>query len=293
MDGTHVLASETAGDLLRTWRRRRRMSQLDLACEADLSPTFLRYLEAGRATADATTLLQIAKCLGLPPRTRTAMLAAAGHPPSFPQHDLAAPDVVDPRAGLEAALAAHDPNPALAIDRYWRVLAANKAVATLVAGVEPLILRQPVNLLRLFLHPAGLSSRIINLPEWRAHLIARLQRDVERVRDGELAELLAEVRDYPCADWGPPTADRYDGGATLRVVTIDGTLSFAAATTMFGTAADASLSIESFVAADAETTALLQCGPALGRPDRAGPPSRVRLGRISGARSLQAKSPGV
>ncbi len=183
------------------------------------------------------------------------MLASAGNAP-----DIAPPATANP----EAEIAAHDPNPALAIDRNWCVVAANKAVATLVAGVEPLILRPPVNLLRLFLHPAGLSSRIINLAEWQAHLTARLRRDVAQWQDSGLADLLAELQEYPCAEWGALETGCRDGAVMLRVVTIDGTLSFFAAATGFGRPPDPTVSIESFVAADAETTALLQCGPAPG-----------------------------
>ncbi|MFL5257856.1 MAG: helix-turn-helix domain-containing protein [Rhodopila sp.] len=163
--GYNMFATETAGELLRTWRRRRRMTQLDVASEAELSASFLRHLEAGRVAADAETLLQIAKCLRLPLRARNAMLAAAGHPPPFPQHGFDTPSMQAARTAVDALLEAHVPHPALAIDRHWQVLAANSAVATLVAGVEPLILRPRFNLLRLFLHPAGLASRTVNLTQ--------------------------------------------------------------------------------------------------------------------------------
>jgi len=243
------------------------MTQLDLATEVNLSPVFLRHLERGKTSADAATLLQIAECLRLPPATRAAMLAAAGHTP-FPRG--AGPAAAaDGAAGLEAALAAHDPHPALAIDRTWRVVAANQALATLVAGVEPLILRPPVNLVRLFLHPAGLSSRIINLAEWQAHLTARLRRDVAREQDGGLAELLAELRDYPCAGWGALETACRDGAVALFVVTIDGTLSFRAASTGFGRTPIPGLSIETFEAADTETENLLR---------RAQAPEKLDLG---------------
>lgn len=262
-----MFATETAGELLRTWRRRRRMTQVDVACEADLSPAYVRHLEAGSAEADANTLLQIAECLGLPLRARNAMLTAAGHPPYFPQHGFETPSMQVARNAVQSFLNAQGPFPALAIDRHWRMLASNHAIKALVAGVEPLILRPPVNVLRLFLHPAGLAPRIVNLGQWRDHLTARLQQDIGQYRDPELVDLLEEVRDYPCPDYTCPDweAGADDAAAPLRIVTIDGTLSFIAATTRFGMVKDVTLSevsIETFLAADAATAAFLRHGAA-------------------------------
>ncbi len=251
-----MFATETAGDLLRSWRRRRGKTHLDVACEADLPTAYLRHLEAGKVTADADTLLHIAECLRLPLRARNAMLVAAGHPPPFPQHGFDTPSMKAAREAVDALLAAHDRNPAVAIDRRWRVLASNSGFSALVAGVEPLILRPPFNLLRLFLHPAGLSIRTVNLAQWRAYLIARLYREVEQDRDPGLAELLDEVQDYPCPDWLMQRPQVDEIAVPLQVATVDGTLTFITATTRFDSAVDVTLSeitIESFLPADRET----------------------------------------
>ena len=204
------------------------------------------------------------------------MLVAAGHPPPFPQHGFDTPSMAVARGSVEAMLAAHDPNPAMTIDRHWRVLSANKAVATLVAGVEPLILRPPVNLLRLFLHPAGLSTRIINLRQWRNHLIARLQREIDQDRDPGLIDLLEEVRDYPAPTGVCSGRGRRRVPCPLQIATIDGTLSFIAATTRFTMAMDVTLSeisIESFLAGrrrDRGAAAVRQ--PNASQPARPAPP---------------------
>ena len=238
------------------------MSQVDVACEADLTTSFVRHLEAGTITPDADTLLQIAECLRLPLRARNAMLTAAGHPPPFPQHGFETPSLAPARDVVETVLAAMDPSPAIAIDRHWRVLASNLAVPALTAGVvEPLILRPPVNLMRLFLHPAGLATRIVNLAQWRDHMTARLQRDVEEDRDPGLADLLEEVRDYPCPPWLPDDGSDSGVAVPLRLATLGGTLSFIVATTRFAHPMDVTVSeiaIETFLPADAETAAHLR-----------------------------------
>lgn len=264
MDEEPVCVTESAGELLRTWRRRRRMTQLDVACEADLSTAYVRHLETGKATADADTLLQLAECLRLPLRVRNAMLVAGGHPPAFPLHGFEAPSLRVARDAVHALLHAQEPYPAFAIDRHWRMLASNQGVKALVAGVEPLILRPPVNVLRLFLHPAGLAPRIVNLAQWRDHLTARLQRAIDQDRDPALVDLLEEVRDYPCLAGGFDVAENTDPVSPLRVVTIDGTLSFIAASTRLDMVRDVTLSemcIETFVPADADTAAFLRRHP--------------------------------
>lgn len=192
------------------------------------------------------------------------MLAAAGYAPVFQERDFNEPALELVRRNVEAVLAAHDPHPAMAIDRHWRMLAANKAVAHLVAGAEPMLLRPPVNVLRLCLHPAGLAPRIVNLSQWRAHVIARLRRQIDASGDGALMDLLEEIRDYPsprpsgCAR----EAVEQDMVATpLRLATIDGVLSFLGTTTLFGTPVDITLSelvIEAFLPADARTADILQ-----------------------------------
>ncbi len=192
------------------------------------------------------------------------MLTAAGYAPAFRERDFNEPALDLVRRNVEVVLSAHDPNPAMAVDRHWVMLAANQAVAHLVSGAEPMLLRPPVNMLRLCLHPAGLASRIVNLAQWRAHIIARLRRQIDLSGDGVLVDLLEEIRDYPCPRVaGSRTADEdRDMVATpFRLATIDGVLSFLGTTTLFGTPVDITLSelaIETFLPADLHTAEIMR-----------------------------------
>jgi len=257
-------AEQPLGALLREWRRRRRMSQLELACDADISTKHLSFLETGRSRPSRQMLLHIAACLDVPLRERNVLLDAAGFTPAFQQRRLEEPALDLVRRNIEVVLAAHDPNPAMAVDRHWTLISANRAVAHLVAGAEPSLLRQPVNMLRLCLHPAGLASRIVNLAQWRAHVIARLRRQIDLSGDAILMELLEEIRDYP----SPRNSrscyfeDHHDRIAIpFQLATINGTLSFFSTTTQFGTPMDITLSeltIEAFMPADMETAAIMR-----------------------------------
>jgi transcriptional regulator with XRE-family HTH domain len=235
------------------------MSQLDLACDADISTKHLSFLETGRSRPSRQMLLHLAACLDVPLRDRNVLLGAAGFAPVFRERSFNEPALDLVRRNVEIVLGAYDPNPALAVDRHWTMLAANRAVAHLVAGAEPTLLRPPVNVLRLSLHPAGLASRIVNLAEWRAHVIARLRRQIDVTGDAVLMDLLEELRDYPCPR-GPGSPGPQDEGGMIaipfRLATIDGILSFFSTTTMFGTPVDitvSELAIEAFLPADAET----------------------------------------
>ncbi len=191
------------------------------------------------------------------------MLAAAGYAPVFQERDFNEPALDLVRRNIEVVLAAHDPNPAMAVDRHWVMLAANRAVAHLVSGAEPMLLRPPVNMLRLCLHPAGLAPRIVNLTQWRAHVIARLRRQIDTSGDAKLVDLLEEIRDYP--NPRPVSAREYDESDMIatpfRLATIDGVLSFLGTTTSFGTPIDitvSELSIEAFLPADARTAEVMR-----------------------------------
>jgi hypothetical protein len=199
----------------------------------------------------------------VPLRDRNVMLGAAGFAPVFQERSFSEPALGLIRRNVEIVLGAHDPNPALAVDRHWTMLAANRAVAHLVAGADPTLLRPPVNVLRLSLHPAGLASRIVNLAQWRAHVIARLRRQIDVTGDAVLTDLLEELRDYPSPRGaGPPPED--DGGMIaipFRLATIEGVLSFFSTTTLFGTPVDitvSELAIEAFLPADAETMEIMR-----------------------------------
>ena len=143
------------GDLLREWRGRRRMSQLDLACEADISTRHLSFVETGRAQPSREMILHLAERLEVPLRERNALLVAAGYAPVFPERELADPALSAARRAVDLVLSGHEPFPALAIDRHWTLVASNRAVTPLLAGVGPELLRPPVNVLRLSLHPLG------------------------------------------------------------------------------------------------------------------------------------------
>ncbi|HWS56137.1 MAG TPA: helix-turn-helix transcriptional regulator [Pyrinomonadaceae bacterium] len=254
------------GDLLREWRRRRRMSQLDLAVEADISTRHLSFVETGRARPSREMVVRLAEQLEVPLRERNLLLVAAGYAPVFPERPLEDPALRTAREAVRLVLAGHEPYPAIAIDRHWTLAAANRTVAPLLAGSDPALLRPPVNVLRLSLHPAGLAPRIANFEEWRAHLLARLRRQVELTADASLGGLLKELAGYPPPGGGPharPPADPAYGGVVIpfQLATDAGTLSFISTTTVFGTPVDVTLSelaIESFFPADAATAEALR-----------------------------------
>jgi len=168
--------AQPVGDLLREWRQRRRMSQLDLASEAEISTRHLSFLETGRAQPSRDMVLHLAEQLEVPLRERNVLLVAAGFAPVFAERSLEDPALQSARKAVDLVLAGHEPYPALAVDRHWTLIAANGAVGRIIGGADASLLQPPVNVLRLSLHPKGLAPRIVNLPEWRAHLLARLRR---------------------------------------------------------------------------------------------------------------------
>lgn len=259
-------ASQSVGILLRDWRRRRRMSQTDLALHAEMTATQLRFLESGRAQPSRRTLLRLAGHLDIPLHERNTLLTAAGFPAAYRQRSYFETALDLARHNVETMLAAHQPNPALAVDRHWMILSANPAFCRLVAGVDPVLLRAPGNLLRLVLHPAGLAPRIVNLAEWRGSLLTRLRRRIEACDDPALHDLLDELLDYPCPPDSLPEDLATEPASTLvavplRLATIEGELTFHNTTTIFGMPMDitvAELSVEAFLPADVGTAALLR-----------------------------------
>lgn len=254
------------GDHLRDWRRRRRLSQLDLACEADISTRHLSFIETGRSRPSRDMVLHLAERLEVPLRERNTLLVAAGFAPAYPVRPLDDPALALARRAVERVIEAHAPNPALAVDRHWQLVAANAAVPLLLDGVSPALLQPPVNVLRLGLHPDGLAPRIVNYGEWRGHLLERLQRQVDSAGDPVLVELLAELRAYPAppariATLAPPEEAHPDVVVPFRLATASGILSFLSTTTVFGTPVDVTLSelaVESFFPADAATAEALR-----------------------------------
>jgi transcriptional regulator with XRE-family HTH domain len=250
------------GELLREWRQRRRLSQLDLALDAEISTRHLSFLETGRSSPSRDMLLRLAEQLDVPLRERNALLVAAGFAPVFSERRLDDPALHPARQAMDLVLAAHDPFPALAVDRHWTMVAANPAVAPLMAGVAPALLNPPVNVMRVALHPDGLAPRTANLWEWRGHLLARLRRQVELSADAKLAELLHELTAYPATPPRRPTRPAEEAIVLpLQLQTEWGLLSLVSTTTVFGTPVDvtvAELALETFFPADAATAAVLR-----------------------------------
>jgi transcriptional regulator with XRE-family HTH domain len=258
---TTAARQHDVGGLLREWRRRRRLSQLDLACEADISTRHLSFLETGRARPSREMVLHLAERLDVPLRERNVLLVAAGFAPTYPERPLEDPALDAARRAVELVLTGHEPYPALAVDRHWTLVAANRAVAPLLAGVDASLLRAPVNVMRLTMHPAGLAPRVANYGQWRAHLLERLRRQVDVAGDAALAELLEELTGYPVPEGPEIPGIRIDPAISnvvvpFQVATDAGLLSFFSTTTIFGTPVDVTLSelaVESFFPADAAT----------------------------------------
>jgi len=259
---TTVRFAEPLGDLLRQWRRHRGISQLDLASRAEVSARHLSFVENGRAEPSREIVLRLAEALELALRERNQLLLAAGYAPVFRQAGLDAPHLAAVRGMLRQVMTAHAPYPAVVLDRYWNRVEANRPAMLFRVGAAPHLLEEPVNLMRLALHPDGLAPLIVNLGEWRAHLLHRLARQVTLTADPQLAELQAELTGYPC-DQPEPELELPGPGdiaVQLRLRHRGGVLSFFSTVSTFGTPLDvtvAELVIESFFPADPETTAVL------------------------------------
>ncbi|SDQ96468.1 transcriptional regulator, XRE family [Rhizobiales bacterium GAS191] len=264
-----IRTARPVGDHLREWRQRRRLSQLDLALEAEISTRHLSFLETGRSTPSREMVLHLAEQLDIPLRERNVLLNAAGYAPVFLERPISDPALQAAYQAVDLVLKGHEPYPALAVDRHWNSVATNSAVAPLMAGADPALLQGQINVLRLSLHPKGIASRIANLPEWRAHLLARLRRQIELTADPDLAELMQELLDYPVPHEDRAAKREPDGehGSVVvpfQLITENGILSFFSTTTVFGTPVDITLSelaLECFYPTDQATTeALLRLG---------------------------------
>lgn len=253
-----VTSMPTVGALLRDWRQRRRISQLDLALQAGVSARHVSFVETGRSQPSAEMVLHLAEELAVPLRNRNHLLLAAGYAPVYGQRRLEEPEMGPVREALESVLRGHEPYPAVVIDRHWGMVAANSAVSLLTEGVAAELLDPPVNVLRLSLHPAGLAPRIVNLAQWRAHLLDRLGRQAVSTGDPALGALYDELSVLPGGGdaLGPHDLAAGDIAVPLRLRAGGGELSFISTLTTFGTAIDvtvAELSIESFFPADGAT----------------------------------------
>lgn len=187
------------GPLLREWRGRRRLSQMELALEAGISTRHLSFVETGRSVPGRETLLKVLGKLDVPFREQNRLLLAGGYAPAFPERSLEDPGLRPVREALEQVLADHEPHPAVVVDRAWNLVAANSAMRSLADGatIDPALLEPPVNILRLGLHPGGLAPLIINLSQWRTHWCRRLEGQIDATGDSHLVALLDEIAGYP------------------------------------------------------------------------------------------------
>ena len=254
-----VLANPPFGSIMKTWRHRRRLSQLDLALQADVSARHVSFIETGRSVPSRAMVLRLARALDIPAREQNQLLLAAGLAPAYSERGLDDPGMSAVRLGVERVLAAYGPYPCLAVDRHWNVLQVNNGAAVLMDGVAAHLLAEP-NALRISLHPDGLAPRIRNLAQWRHHVIGRLRRETAVSGSPQSAELLAEIESYPGGQ--AETADLGGVVVPLELTTPDGTvLTFLSTVTTFGTALDltaAELSIEAFLPADDLTAEALR-----------------------------------
>lgn len=260
-----LTAPPPVGRLLREWRERRRLSQLDLAIQSDISTRHLSFVETGRSRPTAQMILRLTEQLEVPLRERNQVLLAGGYAPAYPQHGFDEPELASVRAALRQVLRGHEPYPALVMDRWWDMLEGNAMIAVLAAGCAPHLLVPPVNVLRLTLHPDGMAPRIRNLGQWRAHLLEQVHRRAAQTGDTRLRELEDELRGYP----GDASAEVAPADVVLPLqLQVDAQeLSMFSIEARVGTATDVTvdeLSIETFYPADDETArALRELG---GRP---------------------------
>lgn len=259
----NAVESKRIGELLREWRGRRRLSQLDLALDAGISTKHLSFIETGRTRPSRDMVLHLAEQLAVPLRERNVLLTSAGFAAVFPEHSLNDEALQAARQTIDLILQGHEPNPSLVIDRHWNLITANRSVGLLLKNVDASLLQPPVNVLRLGLHPEGLAPQTINFAEWRAHLLERLRRQIEITADAVLLELERELKSFPT-----PKGSPYNGMVDASKIAIpfrlrvdDGELSFISTSTIFGTPIDitlAELAIESFFPANQATAQWLK-----------------------------------
>ncbi|MGW7665341.1 helix-turn-helix domain-containing protein [Streptomyces sp. NPDC054756] len=263
--GPAAPADRGVGPLLRAWREQRRVSQLELALRAGSSARHISFVETGRSRPSEEMVLRLAEHLDVPVRERNALLLAAGYAPRYPETPLDDPALDALRAGMERLIQGYEPYPALVVDALYDVHAANRGVLMLLDGVPGHLLEPPLNAMRLTLHPEGLAPRIVNLPEWRGHLLAQMERQIALRRSEPLRRLYEEVAAYPVPE-GPPgeqaPADPVAYFALpMRIAHEGRVLSFTSSIATFNTPMDvtvAELAIETLLPADPATLKYLQ-----------------------------------
>lgn len=268
---TTVALGTGVGPLLRGWRERRRVSQLELALRADSSARHISFVETGRSRPSEEMVLRLAEHLDVPVRERNALLLAAGYAPRYAETPVDAPALGALREGIDRLLRGYEPYPALVVDGAYTVVAANSGITMLLDGVPDHLLTGPLNAMRLTLHPEGLAPRIRNLPEWRGHLLEQMERQIALARSDSLRRLYDEVAAYPLPERADGDRDDPGPGGTsapypyfalpLRIEHRGRVLSFVSSISTFNTPLDvtvAELAIETFLPADAETVAHLR-----------------------------------
>lgn len=265
MDTRRHDSTIAAGDRLRRWRERRHLSQLALALQADVSARHLSFVETGRAQPGRELILRLADELEIPLRERNALLMVAGFAPVFESRDFDDPAFDSIRAIVDLTLERHKPFPAYLIDRHWNVKRSNAAVPELYEGIDATLMRAPINVIRLILHPDGMAPRVLNYATWRSHFVAQLRRQIEMTADPHLEFLLREALSYPARDDDCP---QWAGGPAVPLIvqTRLGQLSFIGATTVFGSPADVTLeevALEVMHPADAVTDAAVRAASEL------------------------------
>lgn len=260
-------STPTVGALLRAWRQRRGISQLELAGRADSSSRHISFVETGRSRPSEELVLRLADRLDVPVRERNALLLAAGYAPRYAQTALDDPAMETLREGIQQLLTGYEPYPALVVDAVYDLVAANRGVLMLLEGLPDHLLAPPLNAMRLTLHPEGLAPRIRNLAQWRRHLLAQMERQIALARSAPLRALYEEVAAYPPPPAAAHLPEREADGpvaflALPLVVEHDGhVLSFVSSIATFNTPMDvtvAELAIETLLPADPATVKYLR-----------------------------------
>ncbi|HWF25319.1 MAG TPA: helix-turn-helix transcriptional regulator [Solirubrobacteraceae bacterium] len=253
-----AVGSPRVGELLRSWRQRRSLSQLELSLESEVSARHLSFIETGRARPSREMVLHLAERLDVPLRERNSLLLAAGFAPLYGERSLDSEEMTVVTQALDRFLRAHEPYPAVVVDRHWALVSANDALGVLLEGVAEHLLEPPANALRVALHPDGMAPRIINFDEWSSHLLDRLKRAAAITADPELEALYHELAGYPGVTSESPH-DEYSANAIvlpLRLRHGNAELAFFGTVTTFGTPLDVTLSeiaVEAFYPANAAT----------------------------------------
>lgn len=257
-------AGQGVGPLLRAWRERRRVSQLELALRASSSARHISFVETGRSRPSEEMVLRLAEHLDVPVRECNALLLAAGYAPRYPETPLDDPALDAVREGVERLIQGYEPYPALVVDATYDVLAANRGVTMLLEGLPESLLALPPNAMRLTLHPRGLAPRIRNFPEWRGHLLAQMERQLALHRSPALRELYDEVSAYPAPEvvrGAEPATPVPSFALPMRIEHEGRILSFVSSISTFNTPLDvtvAELAIETLLPADPATVKYLQ-----------------------------------